>query len=253
MAEYSTAELLAVLLARDLRDGERGAAGAAALIPMAAILLARYMHAPNIEIAGEMFVNPQPSRLWESMLDDRALGTCEAAETFIELFGHSHRGLDFFFHSGLQYDPYGNINLHCIGPWERPIMRGPGAANISYATRSKRFYICATQHSRRNFVPKVDFVTIAGNLDGAESRRRAGLRHEGPRYCLTPRCVFDFDPQTLRMRLKSVHPGHDVDEVAAETGFEFDAPSDVPVTIPPTSEELRVLRELVDPEGSLQH
>ena len=84
-APYSTGELLAVLLARDLRDGEIGAAGAAALIPMAAILLARAMHAPNIQIAGEMFVNPRPRQLWESMLDDRALGTCEASETFVGL------------------------------------------------------------------------------------------------------------------------------------------------------------------------
>ncbi len=94
--DYSTAELLAVLLARDLRDGERGAAGAAAAIPMAAIMLARETHAPNLEIAGEMFVNPRPRRLWESMLDDRALGTCEAAETFTELFSHSHRGWTSF-------------------------------------------------------------------------------------------------------------------------------------------------------------
>lgn len=252
MAEYSVAEFLAVLLARDLEDGERGAAGAAALIPMAAILLARRLHAPNLEIAGEMFVNPQPRRLWPSMLDDRALGTCEAAETFVELFGHSHRGLDFFFHSGLQYDAYGNINLHCIGPWERPQLRGPGAANISYATRSKRFYICATQHSRRNFVAKVDFVTIAGNLNGPESRAAAGLRHEGPRYCFTPRCVFDFDPQTLRMRLKSVHPGHTVEEVVAETGFEFARPAQVPTTPPPTPRELEILRLVVDHEGALR-
>lgn len=252
MGDYSTAELLAVLLARDLRDGERGAAGAAALIPMAAIMLARHMQAPNLEIAGEMFVNPQPRRLWDSMLDDRSLGTCEAAETFVELFGHSHRGLDFFFHSGLQYDPFGNINLHCIGPWERPHLRGPGAANISYAARSKRFYICATQHNRRNFVPKVDFVTAAGNLEGAESRRRAGLKHEGPRYCFTPRCVFDFDPATLRMRVKSVHPGHSLEEIAAETGFAFDVAGDAGTTVPPTADELRVLRGVVDPQGALR-
>lgn len=252
-APYTTAEFLAVLLARDLQDGERGAAGAAATIPMAAILLARHLHAPNLEIAGEMFVNPRPRRLWESMLDDRALGTCEAAETFTELFGHSHRGLDFFFHSGLQYDAYGNINLHCIGPWERPILRGPGAANISYAARSKRFYICATQHSRRNFVPRVDFVTLAGNLSGPDSRAKAGLTHEGPRFCLTPRCVFDFDPDTLRMRLRSVHPGHTPEEVAAETGFAFGTASEVAETTPPTAEELSVLRRHVDPGGALRH
>lgn len=249
---YSTAELLAILLARELRDGERGAAGAAALIPMAAMLLARRMHAPNLQIAGEMFVNPLPRRLWSSMLDDRALGTCEAAETFVELFGHSHRGLDFFFHSGLQYDQYGNINLHALGPFDRPHLRGPGAANISYGVRSKRFYICATQHSRRNFVPKVDFVTIPGNLDGPEARIKAGLVHEGPRYCLTPRCVFDFDAVTLKMRLKSLHPGHSLSEVIEATGFTFTHNDEPAITVPPSVEELRYLREEIDPRGDLR-
>jgi glutaconate CoA-transferase, subunit B len=251
-APYTTSEFLAVLLARDLRDGERGAAGAAAMIPMAAILLARRLHAPNLEIAGEMFVNPAPRRLWSSMLDDRALGSCEAAETFVELFGHSHRGLDFFFHSGLQYDRYGNINLHALGPFERPNLRGPGAANISYGVRSRRFYICATHHSRRNFVPKVDFITVPGHLDGPQARAQAGLVHEGPRYCLTPRCVFDFDPATLAMRLKSLHPGHSLAEVVDATGFSF-AHEDVPaVTVPPSAEELRCLREEIDPRGDLR-
>lgn len=249
---YSTSELLTVLIARDLADGERGAAGAAALIPMAGILLARAMHAPNIEIAGEMFVNPEPRQLWDSMLDDRALGVCEAAETFTELFGHSHHGLDFFFHSGLQYDAYGNINLHVIGDWDKPALRGPGAANLSYGIRSKRFYITATSHTRRNFVEKVDFVTIPGNLSGAESRRQAGLVRQGPRYCITPRCVFDFDPDTLRMRLMSLHPGHSLDEVVAETGFSFAVSPTLATTVPPTPQELHVLRTVVDPQGALR-
>ena len=251
--DYSTAELLAVLLARDLRDGERGTAGAAAAIPMAAIMLARETHAPNLEIAGEMFVNPRPRRLWESMLDDRALGTCEAAETFTELFSHSHRSLDFFFHSGLQYDRYGNVNIHYVGgTFERPVMRGPGAANISYGVRSKQFYICATRHSRRNFVPRVDFVTVPGHLDGPESRQRAGLVHEGPRYCMTPLCIFDFDPITFHMRLKSVHPGHSAEEVVAATGFRLDLPTDVPTTRAPTAEELAILRCVIDRDGYLR-
>ncbi len=250
--DYSIGEMLAVLLARDIKDGETGAAGAAALIPMAAILLARASHAPNLQIAGEMFVNPYPKVLSPSMLDDRALGKCEAAETFVELFGHSHRGLDFFFHSGLQYDCFGNVNLHCIGPWDRPTVRGPGAANFSYAIRSKRFYICALDHSRRSFVEKVDFLTIPGNLSGQQSKLDAGLTNEGPRFVVTPLCVFDFDERTLRMRLKSLHQGVTVDEVVSRTGFDFGVADDLSETTPPTAEELALLRTVVDPGGVLQ-
>lgn len=253
MSETCTpAELQAVFLSRDLADGELGAAGASAAIPMAAMLLARLTHAPDLQIAGEMFVNPRPKRLWNSMLDDRALGACEAAETFLELFGHSHRGLDFFFHNGLQVDRRGNINLHFVGgSLERPRMRGPGAANISYAATSRRFYICTATHTPRTFVPRVDFITSPGFLDGPESYRAAGLKG-GPRYCVTPLAVMDFEPLSLSMRLRSVHPWSTTEEVVERTGFELIVPPEVATTEPPYARELELLRTRVDPQGLLR-
>ncbi|MBP5857504.1 hypothetical protein KAJ83_10830 [Marivibrio halodurans] len=246
------AELQAFVLSRELKDGEMGAAGASAAIPMAAIMLARHMHAPDIQIAGEMFVNPRPRQLWDSMLDDRALGACEAAETFLELFGHSHRGLDFFFHNGMQIDRFGNINLHFIGgSIDRPRMRGPGAANISYAGTSRRFYICTHAHSPRTFVPRVDFITSPGYLDGPESFHAAGLKG-GPALCVTPLAVMDFDPDSLTMRLKSVHPWSSVEEVVAKTGFELGLPDRVPVTDLPDAGTLDLLRGKVDTAGLLR-
>ncbi len=252
--DYSPFEQMTVVLARDLADGELGAAGAGAMIPMAAISLARVCHAPNIQVGGEMFFNPYPKQLFPSMLDDRALGRCEASETFIELFGHSHHGLDFFFHSGLQHDRFGNINLHHVGgTLHAPKMRGPGAANLSYCHTSKRFYICPTSHTRRNFVEKVDFITIPGHLDGPESKNVAGLTQEGPRLVVTPRAVFDFDPDTLFMRLLSVHCGNSIEDVLDNTGFMPLVPDLVPETKPPTGEELSLLREKIDPTGELRN
>jgi len=250
---FSPLEQMTVVMARDLADGELGAAGAAALVPMAAIALAREMHAPNLTVGGEMFFNPLPGRLFPSMLDDRALGRCEASETFIELFGHSHHGLDFFFHSGLQVDCFGNINLHHVGgTLHAPKMRGPGAANLSYCHTSTRFYICPTVHNARNFVEKVDFVTIPGNLSGPDAKREAGLTKEGPRLVVTPRAVLDFDPETLRMRLKSVHCGNTAETVQKNTGFDLDIGSEVDQTPAPTGEELNVLRTRIDPSGALR-
>ncbi|MFG6592747.1 CoA-transferase [Sulfitobacter sp. 1A12157] len=252
MSDYSIQELQAVLLSRELKNGELGAAGAAAAIPMAAILLARLTHAPDLQIAGEMFVNPNPTQLWPSMLDDRALGACEAAETFLELFGHSHRGLDFFFHNGLQIDAHGNINLHHIGgTLHEPKMRGPGAANISYAGQSKRFYICPTVHSRRNFVERVDFITSPGYLDGPESFAAAGLKG-GPHLCVSPLATMDFDQDSLRMRIRSVHPHSSVEEVVENTAFDLGVHPKIEVTLAPTRDELRLLREKVDPLGYLR-
>lgn len=253
MSTASPLEQMAVVLARELADGELGAAGAAALVPMAAIALAREMHAPNLTVGGEMFFNPRPRQLYSSMLDDRALGRCEASETFIELFGHSHKGLDFFFHSGLQHDRHGNINLHHVGgTLHAPKMRGPGAANLSYCHTSRRFYICPTSHTRRNFVDRVDFVTIPGHLSGPASKAAAGLRNEGPRLVVTPRAVFDFEPQSLSMRLVSVHCGNTVDSVLENTGFVPHLAAEVVETAPPTREELDLLRGRIDPTGALR-
>ncbi len=250
---YSTAELMAVVFARDLRDGEIGTAGVGGLVPMAAMMLAQRLHAPNLVIGGELYVNPAPPLVADSIFDDRGLSRCEAVEGFAELFGYSHRGLDFFFHNGVQIDRYGNVNLHAVGgSFHRPAFRGPGVANVSFAVTSRRFYLYPSAHTPRNLVDRVDFVSIAGNLDGPESRRRAGLTRGGPRLCVTPLCVFDFDPDTLTMRLSSVHPGASVDAVLARTGFRPIVPGVVPVTPEPTALELAVLREVVDPHGLLR-
>lgn len=251
--DYTPHEMMAILLARDLADSEIGTGGVGALIPMAAMMMARQMHAPNLTIGGELYVNPEPPIVAHSIFEDQAVRRIEAVEGFPELFGYSHKGLDFFFHNGIQIDQYGNINLHIVGgTFEQPKFRGPGVANVSYATNSKRFYLYPTTHTPRRLVEKVAFVSVAGNLQGPESRRAAGLDYGGPKLCVTPLCVFDFDPQSLRMRLKSVHPWSSVEEVLEQTGFTPVMPEKVEITVEPTPEELRVLREEVDPHGFLR-
>jgi glutaconate CoA-transferase subunit B len=149
-------------------------------------------------------------------------------------------------------DARGNINLHHVGGTiDRPKMRGPGAANISYAAMSKRFYICTSVHTPRTFVERVDFITSPGFLDGPESVKAAGLKG-GPRFCVTPLAVMDFDPQTLRMRLRSVHPWSSAGEVAERTGFALGSTDGVPTTPLPTPTELELLRTRIDPDGLLR-
>ncbi len=116
-----------------------------------------------------------------------------------------------------------------------------------------RYYLYVQSHDRRIFVEKCDFIsTIGWGEGGPEGRRRLGLPENGPIYCITPLAILDFEPQTKRMRLKSVHPGVTVDEVVRNTGFELIIPENVPETEPPTVEELRTLRERIDVEGMLR-
>lgn len=250
---YSYQELMVVVFCRDMKDGEIGACGGAAAIPMAAMWLAQETHAPNLIIAGEGLCNPKPTTL--GFLLDYGNAEAEAIEDIYEVFELSNgRGISFWFNSGIQTDMYGNINLHAIGgdPYH-PKFRGPGVGNVSFsATASRGFYNYPIMHTRRNFVEKVDFISVPGNIDGPDARKRVGLNTPGPLLVVTPLAVMDFDSATGKMKLKSVHEGRTVEEVVQNTGFELIMPEYVPVTPPPTEEELEVLRTKIDTTGYLR-
>jgi glutaconate CoA-transferase subunit B len=250
---YSAAELMAAVLARDLRDGETGVTPYSPII-FAACRLAQLTHAPALTFwSGTLGVNPKPARLYETGADYRYLEGVEAIADFYDVFQYGETGCSFMFYSGLQIDRFGNANNLGRGTDpRRPRVRAPGQANTSHPVSDERFYLFSTAHTPDVFVPRVDFVTIAGFLDGGDSRRRAGLPGGGPRLCVTDRAVMDFDPAARTMRLASVHEGHTVEEVRAHTGFPLPAPGEVPVTPPPTGEELDLLRRVIDPTGVLR-
>lgn len=253
--DYSWAELMTVVIARDLRDGELGHAGGARNeIPVAAVLLARKMHAPNLMFLPTHFgFNPRPLALQLSGPDYRHLRGVEAFGTFYDVFELGENGrLGFFCYSGMQIDQYGNINLHFIGDPKKPLVRGPGLVNPTWASTASRFYLYPVEHMTRNMVEKVDYISAAGFLDGGDSRVRLGFKGGGPCLCVTPLCVFDFEPQSKRMRIKSVHEWVTLEEVLQNTGFRPIIPDHIPTTAPPTQEELDILRNEVDTQGLLR-
>ena len=116
-----------------------------------------------------------------------------------------------------------------------------------------RYYIVLNSHTSRIFVEKCDFISAFGwGTGGADARRKLGIPGGGPRYCVTPMCVFDFAEDTKRLRLRSVHRGTSAQDVQANTGFALAVPTPVPETDPPTVEELRALRTRVDQSGFLR-
>jgi len=259
---YTLEELLAVTLARDFRDNERGFTGMATGgrtgvlivgIPVAAMALARRTHAPNLSIlyTGHI-INPvleDIKGLHESGPTLAAV-RCEARQSSADIFSMVERGeIDFGFSSGAQVDQYGNINTTVIGDYHRPTLRMLGAVLLPehFALFGREYVLM--EHSRRRFVPRVDFISGAGFIDGPGAREKAGLRRGGPRLVLSELGVFDFDPATCRMRVKSIHPGHTIAEVRDQTGFDLVVPPQVPDTTPPTAEELRLLRREIDPHG----
>lgn len=254
MSDYSTSELMTVLIARELRDGDLAVTGASSLVPVAACLLAQQLHAPNLTMVSPAgVVNPRPERLYHSASDGRwALGA-EAIGNGYDLFEMSENGrLDVMFYGGIQLDRKGNVNLTGTGYNEsgHPRFRGPGLANTSFAVVSGRIVLFSASHTRRTFVEKVEYLTAAGHLDGAGARDRIGITTEGPVVCVTPLVTFDFDANK-NMQVRSIHPGVSREQVIENTGFALDQSQDWAITLLPTAEELSTLRTAVDPTGEL--
>jgi len=218
-------ELLASVIADLIGDVRHVAVGNASPIPATAALLAR---------------ERGKGRPYVSLLGS-------AAHTFWtdggrELFDCAGQGrIDVFFLSGGQIDGHGNINLVEIGEHGHPKVRFPGSFGSAYLYYVvPKVILFRTEHSRRTLVPEVDFVSAPGS--NAPNVFRTG----GPIALVTNRCLFSF--ANGRFRLESVHPGHTLDEVIENTGFDFDRPSEVPETAAPTSGTLRLLREVVAPQ-----
>ncbi|MET9357249.1 CoA-transferase [Streptomyces sp. NPDC006617] len=246
---------MTVLLARELLNGELAVTGASSLVPVAACLLAQQTHAPDLTlILPSGVVNPRPGRLYRSASDGRWVPGAEAVGSGYDLFEMSENGrLDVMFYGGIQIDRHGNINLTATGldRDEGPAFRGPGLANTSFAVVSGRIILFSSTHTPRTFVDQVEYLTAAGHLQGGTARADAGITTAGPVLCITPLVTLDFD-EKHSMRVRSVHSGVSEECVITQTGFELPTRPPWPRTPPPTTTELQILRQLVDPTGELR-
>ncbi|HXG19526.1 MAG TPA: CoA-transferase [Methylomirabilota bacterium] len=258
--EYSAQELMAVVLARELQDGDVLRVGVAMPVVEAAVRLAHLMHGPNMEL---IFLGARMNVFHLQSLPMPAFGWDRRVVRWAESYSDTGHRFDrvkdwdrhVFFIGGVQVDPYGNTNLIGVGSDYRCLrFRGPGSVGTpTLSTHVGRYYIVLNSHSPRIFVERCDFISAYGwGTGGADARRTLGLPGGGPKYCLTPLCVMDFADDTKRMRLRSVHPGVSAAQVQAQTGFALESPSQAPATDPPTEEELRVLRTRVDLTGFLR-
>ena len=232
MTGWGPPEMMAVALARLVRDGETVFVGVNSPLPLVAATLARRLHAPAatlITIAGG--VNATPSRLSAATTEaGLAAGSASIFDNadFYDLVARG--GIDLAFLGAAQVDAAGHVNTSVVGPHERPTVRFPGGGGAAFILPlAGRTVVWRASHSRRVFVERVDFVTAAGRLDRV----------------VTPLCVFRMADG--RLEVESVHPTSTPDEVARETGFAVHT-NGVPSTSPPTEAELAALRA-IDPDG----
>ena len=151
-----------------------------------------------------------------------------------------------------QIDALGNQNFAAIGPdYARPKAQLLGFRGAPGNTVNNATSYWVPNHSPRVFVEKVDVVAGVG-WDRAAAAGPAAARFVDLRRVVTNLAVLDWETPDRRMRLRSVHPGVTVDEVVAATGFELVVPDEVPESRLPTPEELRLIREVIDPDAARQ-
>lgn len=147
-----------------------------------------------------------------------------------------------------QIDRFGNQNISCIGDWRQPTRQLLGVRGAPVNTLNNPVSYWVPKHSARVFVPKVDLVCGVGHDNAAAAGPSATRFHRIPRV-VSDLGVFDFATPDRSMRLASLHPGVTLERVREATGFALTVPGDVPYTREPTEDELRLIREVIDPEG----
>ncbi|MGD2077419.1 MAG: hypothetical protein PVH18_03500 [Chloroflexota bacterium] len=244
---YTPDEIIAVCISRRVRDGEFVAQGLATPMVAAGFLLAKLTHAPNIDLV---------SAIGQAMCQDWApLGVATIEDLWIKrgmmTVGFVEAACDFlphyqpkeFFRPG-QVDACGNFNnVYIGGTADQPTLRLPGVGGIPDVTAySDTVHLYVPRHGRHTFVEKLEIVSGLGH----GPTRVAG---RGAEYLVSDLGQFDFEPDTGRMRLMSIHAGIPLRRLIAKTGFELILPDQIPETEPPSEHELRLLREQIDPLG----
>ena len=248
-SNYTASELLAVMRARLLLDGQIIFAGVG--IPLLAATLAQRVHAPSLTILFEGgVIGPfiVPGELPPSTNEQRCTRKANMVLPITDVMLLLQRGyIDIGFMGGAQIDRYGNLNSSFIGDPEQPKIRLPGTGggnDISSLTNM----IVAMKHEKRRFVPEVDFITSPGFLGGGTSRADAGLVSGGMFRVVTDLAIMGFDEQSKEMKVLSLHEGVSNEQVQDNTGFDLAFDDTVQTTQAPAPEELAVVREL-DPES----
>jgi glutaconate CoA-transferase subunit B len=255
---YTVDELMCALMAREIRDGDWVNHGAVVPLAGAALMLAKHTHAPTLDFfyLGTVFnsVNPSETDLSRLMLEpELASRSSRALISHYDIMSLTLRGkCDFQFLRPIQIDAHGSVNVSIVGTADAPRHRFHGIAVADAMVLVRRVVLYVTEHDPRVLAERLAFRTGTGHVDGDAWRTTVDAPGQGPVAIVTPLCVFDFATEDMRARIRSVHPGVTVQQVLDATGFSPVVPDEVPESAPPTAEELRVLREVVDPLGTRQ-
>ena len=246
MADIRATEIMVAAGAAELKDGETVVVGIG--LPQIACFLAKATHAPDLTPLLEIGVaNMRPIHTPVGLADSRIFYRATCWSSFLDVMGMNlHRGIvDTGFLGALEVDRYGNINTTLSREGGKLRYFNGSAGGNDVASLAKRV-IVIMRHEKRKLPVAVSHLTSPGFV-GGKSREELSLRGGGPHRIITDKAVMGFDKKTHSAALLSLHPGVSLEDVLANTGFPLHVPEAIPATALPSAEELRLLREEIDP------
>ena len=247
---YTASEMMIVVAARVLAGARTVFVGVG--LPNIACNLARYIVAPDLELIYESGVyGARPERLPLSIGDPALVSGATSVVSMADLFGlYLQRGLvEVALLGGAQIDRYGNLNTTVIGDYGKPKTRLPGSGGACEISINAQRTFMIMRLKRRAFVDKVDFLTSPGHLTGGDSRAQLGLPGGGPELVITDKAILNFANPQREMQLSALYPRVTGKDVQAEVGWPLRVAESIQEADVPTNEELRLIREELDPHG----
>ena len=249
--DYSPQEMMAVMAAREIRNEDIVFCGTG--ISMVAAMAAKHISAPQSIIFFETGgIDCELHELPLSVADPRVMfGTtvnAGLAESFAILQNSRTGPMVVAILGAAQIDPYGNLNSTCLGDYRNPKMRFTGAGGACDAAAYAGRVMTFMKQERRRFVETLDYRTSPGMPKSPEERKQFGLPNPGDSIVITDMAVFRFEKETGRMYLWGYYPGISPESVVKEVGFNLETRRSREIS-PPSSDELRLLREKIDPLG----
>lgn len=245
---YTSNEMMAISAGRFIRDGDIVFAGTG--VAILAATAAKRIYAPRAVVFFETGgIDPSLDEIPMAVADPRVMSGTSLNSGLIEAFSIvGHRKLNTIaFLGAAQIDRYGNLNTTVMGDYHRPRTRFPGSGGACDVSSLASGVITFMQHEKRRFAEKLDYLTSVGWYQGGDTRFRLGLKRGGALAVVTNLGVMRFHERTREMYLSEFYPGATPEKIQDNTGFELDVSKAVEAT-PPSEQELRVLRDEVDPQ-----
>lgn len=245
---YTEKEMMTISAARFIKDRDIVFAGTG--VSMLAATAAKRIYAPKAVVFFETGgIDPSLDEIPMAVADPRVMsGTCINSGLIDAFSIVGHRKLNTVaFLGAAQIDRYGNLNTTAIGDYHQPKTRFSGSGGACDVASLASGVITFMQHEKRRFVESLDYLTSIGWYRGGDSRKKLGFRRGGAMAVVTNLGVMRFDDETKEMYISEYYPGVAVKTIMENTGFPIDA-SRAFESEAPTADELRILREEVDPQ-----